>query len=110
MADFLFKRHVPDVPTPLCSCGEALETPEHVLLHCNETAEKREIVRQWVAPIALRTRRDLAQLTLKYPELIVEWLLQAGKFALYNKAQELQREWESEELPSRDQEATTGIG
>jgi hypothetical protein len=98
------------VPTPLCSCGEAPETPEHVLLYCNETAEKREIVQQRVAPIALRTRRDLAQLTLKYPKLIVEWLLQTGKFALYNKARELQREWESEELSSRDQEATTGVG
>jgi hypothetical protein len=110
MADFLFHRHVPDVPTPLCSCGEAPETPEHVLLHCTETAGKREIVRQRVAPITLRTRRDLAQLTLKYPELTVEWLLQTGKFALHNKARELQREWESEELSSRDQEATTGIG
>jgi hypothetical protein len=39
-----------------------------------------------------------------------EWLLQTGKFALYNKARELQREWESEELSSRDQEAATGIG
>jgi hypothetical protein len=110
MADFMFQRHVPDVPTPLCSCDKAPETPEHVLLHCNETAGKREIVRQKVAPIALRIRRDLAQFILKYPELTVEWLLQTGKFALYNKARELQREWKSEELSSRDQEAATGIG
>jgi hypothetical protein len=110
MADFSFQRHVPDVPTPLCNCGEAPETPEHVLLHYNEIVGKREIVRQRVAPIALRIRRDLAQLTLKYPELTVEWLLQIGKFALYNKARELQRKWESEELSSRDQEAATGIG
>jgi hypothetical protein len=60
MADFLFQRYVPDVPTPLCSCGEIPETPEHVLLHCNEIAEKRKIMRQRVAPIALRTRRNLA--------------------------------------------------
>jgi hypothetical protein len=89
MADFLFQRCVPDVPTPLCSCGEAPETLEHVLLHCSETAEKREIMWQRVAPIVLRTRRNLAQLTLKYPKLTIEWLLQTGKFALYNKAREL---------------------
>jgi hypothetical protein len=41
MADFLFKRHVSDVHTPLYSCGKALETPEHVLLHCNEIAKKK---------------------------------------------------------------------
>jgi hypothetical protein len=98
------------VPTPLYSCGKAPETLEHVLLHCNEIAEKREIMRERVAPIALRTRRNLAQLTFKYPEFIIEWLLQIGKFALYNKARELQQEWESEELFSRDQEAATGIG
>jgi hypothetical protein len=75
MADFLFQRYVPDVPTPLCSCGKAPETPEHVLLHCNKIAEKREIARQRVAPIALRTRQNLAQLTFKYPKFIIEWLL-----------------------------------
>jgi hypothetical protein len=91
MADFLFQRHVPDVPTPLYSCGKAPETPEHVLLHCNEIAEKRKTMRQRVAPIALQIRRNLAQLTLKYPKLTVEWLLQTGKFALYNKARKLQR-------------------
>jgi hypothetical protein len=67
-------------------------------------------VRQRAAPIALRTRRDLAQLMLKYPKLTVEWLLQTGKFALYNKARKLQRERESEELSGRDQKAATGIG
>jgi hypothetical protein len=110
MVDFLFHRHVPDVPTPLYSCGKAPETLEHVLLHCTEIAEKRKIMRQRVAPIALRTRRNLAQLALKYPRLTIEWLLQTGKFALYNKAQELWREWELEELSSRNQEATIGIG
>jgi hypothetical protein len=46
------------MPTPLCNCGKAPETPEHVLLHCNEIAEKREIMQQRVAPIALRIRRN----------------------------------------------------
>jgi hypothetical protein len=75
MADFLFQRYVPDVPTPLCSCGKAPKMLEHVLLHCNEIAGKREIMRQRIALIALRTRRNLAQLILKYPEFIIKWLL-----------------------------------
>jgi hypothetical protein len=89
MADFLFKRRVPGVPSPLCSCGDAPETPKHVLLYCNKTAGKRGIIRRLVALIALRIRRNLAQFSLKHPGLIVEWLLQTGKFALYNKARSL---------------------
>jgi hypothetical protein len=46
-------------------------------------------MQQQIAPIALRTRENLAQLTFKYPKFIIEWLLQTGKFALYNKAREL---------------------
>jgi hypothetical protein len=46
-------------------------------------------------------RRDLAQLTLKYPGLAAEWLLQTGRFTLYNKAQRLQRECDTEELERR---------
>jgi hypothetical protein len=60
MADLLFQQHVPDVPTPLCTCGKAPETPEHVLLHYNEIEEKKEIMRQQIALIALRTRQNLA--------------------------------------------------
>jgi hypothetical protein len=56
------------------------------------------------------TRRDLAQLTLKYPGLAAEWLLQTGRFTLYNKAQRLQREWDTEELASGDRAAAAGIG
>jgi hypothetical protein len=89
MIDFLFQRHVPNVLTPLCNCGKAPETPEHVFLHCNKIAEKREIIWQQVAPIALRIRQNLIQLIFKYPKFIIEWLLQIGKFALYNKARKL---------------------
>jgi hypothetical protein len=84
IADFLFKRRVPDVPSPLCSCGAAPETPEHVLFHCGDTAVDREMIRQRIASTALRTRRDLAQLTLKHLELAAECLLRTGRFTLYN--------------------------
>jgi hypothetical protein len=109
MAEFLFWRHVPDVPSPLCSCGRAPETPEHVLLYCPETEEDRQDTRKRVAFIALRTRRNLAQFSIKHPKLTTEWLLRIGKFPLYNKAQRLQKEWKIAELGSVDQAAATGV-
>jgi hypothetical protein len=109
MAEFLFRRHVPNVPSPLYSCGKAPETPEHVLLYCPETEKNRQNTRKRVAFIALRTRRNLAQLSTKHPKLTTEWLLRTGKFPLYNKAQRLQREWEIAELESVDQAAATGV-
>jgi hypothetical protein len=63
------------VPSPLCSCGKASETPKHVLLYCPETEENRQNTRKRVAFIVLRTRRNLAQLSTKHPKLITEWLL-----------------------------------
>jgi hypothetical protein len=41
IAKFLFKRHVPDMLSPLCNCGHAPETPEHVLLRCSGTEDDR---------------------------------------------------------------------
>jgi hypothetical protein len=58
MAEFLFRRHVPNVPSPLYSCGKASETPEHVLLYCPETEKSRQDTRKRIAFIALRIRRD----------------------------------------------------
>src|SRR5216117_4594453 len=41
---FLHQRRVPGVLTPGCSCGDAPETPEHLLLSCRKTAgERREL-------------------------------------------------------------------
>jgi hypothetical protein len=110
MAEFLFRRHVPNVLSPLCNCGKASETPEHVLFYCPETEEDRQDTRRRVAFIALRTRRNLAQLSTKHPKLTTEWLLRTEKFLLYNKAQRLQKKWEIAELGSVDQAAATGVG
>jgi hypothetical protein len=102
MAEFLFRRHIPDVPSPLCNCGHASKTPEHVLLRCSRTEDDRQEIRQKVAFIALCTRRDLAQLTIKYPKLTAEWLLRTGRFSLYDKVQRLQEEWKTAELEISD--------
>jgi hypothetical protein len=85
MAEFFFRRYVPDVPSLLCNCGHASETPEHVLLRCSGTEDDRQKIRQKVASIVLRIRKNLAQLTIKYPKLTAEWLLWIGRFSLYDK-------------------------
>jgi hypothetical protein len=89
MAEFLFRRHVFDVPSPFYSCGYAPETPEHVLLYCSKIEKDKQDIRKKVAFIALRTRRNLAQFSTKHLKLITEWLLRIVKFPLYNKAQRL---------------------
>jgi hypothetical protein len=109
IAEFLFRRHVPNMPTPLYSCGKASETPEHVLLYCQKTRERRRKIKNLIAPKALRTRKNLAHLTLKHPGLVVDWLLRTGKFILYNKARRLQEEWENEPLESNGRAAAKGI-
>jgi hypothetical protein len=72
MAEFLFRRHISDVLSPLYNCGKAPETPEHVLLYCPETEENRQNTRKKIAFIALRIRRNLAQLSTKHPKLITK--------------------------------------
>jgi hypothetical protein len=89
ITEFFFRRHVPDVPSPLYNCGKASKTPEHVLLYCPEIKKNKQNTRKKVAFIALCIRRNLAQFSTKHPKLITEWLLRTGKFPLYNKAQRL---------------------
>jgi hypothetical protein len=102
IAKFLFRRYIPDVLSPLYNCGHALKTSEYVLLRCSGTEDDRQEIRQKVAPIALRIRRNLTQLTIKHPKLTAEWLLRTGRFSLYDKAQRLQEEWETAELKISD--------
>jgi hypothetical protein len=72
MAEFLFRRHVPNVLSPFYNCGKTPETPEHVPLYCPKTEKDRQDTRRRVAFIALRIRRDLAQLSNKHLKLITE--------------------------------------
>jgi hypothetical protein len=65
IAEFLFRRHVPDVPSLLYSCGHAPEILEHVLLRYSGTEDDKQEIRQKIAFIILRTRRNLAQLTFQ---------------------------------------------
>jgi hypothetical protein len=109
ITEFLFRRHMPNVPTPLYSCGKASETPEHMLLYCQKTRERKGEIRDLIASKALRTRRNLAHLILKHPEFVADWLLRTGKFILYNKARRLQKKWKNEPLESNKRAAAKKI-
>ncbi|KAK8036888.1 hypothetical protein PG994_015385 [Apiospora phragmitis] len=91
LRSFLFTCRVPDVPTPLCNCGEGRETAEHLILYCKDFKESREHLATQLAPNSLRTRRDLAALTTKKDtaRLIVKWLLRTGRLPLYKRAMEV---------------------
>jgi len=45
LAAFLNKARVPGFPSPVCPCGQARETAEHVIAHCNRFAERRAALR-----------------------------------------------------------------
>lgn len=98
---FLFKSRVPDAPTPLCRCGAAAETPEHVILHCNNLADQRAGLQSALGANPLRTKGDLAAL-LDHPltaRTVVKWVLATGRIPQYRLAEEIGGE--AEGLPKR---------
>ena len=84
---FLHQRRVPEVLTPGCSCGDAPETPEHLLLSCRETAgERRELPE-------LRTRRDY-EAQIDDPATagsLARWMLRLGRLHQFDLAESLRR-------------------
>lgn len=41
LAAFLHRRRVPGVNSPHCPCGQGMETPKHILIHCTRFQEAR---------------------------------------------------------------------
>ena len=83
---FLFQRKVPNIITPICSCGEAPETTYHVLLNCPQTRLHRDNL-----PIPLRTSRD-TRMALDDKKLAGEvalWFLKLQKLPQFLLAQKL---------------------
>ena len=84
---FLHQRRVPEVLTPGCSCGDAPETPEHLLLSCRRTAgERRELPE-------LRTRRDYEAQTddPATAASLARWMLRLGRLHQFDLAGPLRR-------------------
>jgi ribonuclease HI/exonuclease III len=64
--DFLFKRHVPDIPSPGCDCGERRQTVAHVLLRCSKYKDLRNrIFANLSGRNSLRTILSTPQLATK---------------------------------------------
>ena len=55
---FLHRRRVPDVASPLCSCGTAPETPCHIAVDCPLNATARERLTTSLASQLMRSHRD----------------------------------------------------
>ena len=100
---FLFQARVPDIVTPLCRCGNELETPAHVILRCPELNEEREQLWSRIER-PLRTYRDFAEATEspKTAGTIVRWLLATGRLPEFRLAIRLTRR-EEERGGAREQ-------
>ena len=59
LRDYLFRRKVPGISTPLCECGEGRETVEHLVVWCTDPPQQKT----WKNN-EIRSRRDL-QLVLR---------------------------------------------
>ena len=88
---FLFERHVPEVVTPRCRCGNAAETPQHLVLDCSELAEARIQLQQKLHPRAIRSYYDYIDTTTnpKTALVLVQWLLATRRFPEYRLAIEI---------------------
>jgi ribonuclease HI len=64
--DFLFSRHVPDITSPGCSCGERRQTVAHVILRCSKYKDLRKrIFANLSGRHSLRTILSMPQLATK---------------------------------------------
>ncbi len=94
---FLYKKGIPDMETPFCSCSQALETATHLAIECQETTEeRRKLSIEIAAPMHTRHNFDLA---LKDPLMagkVAKWMLRLGHLYQYKLA--IHIDGESEEL------------
>ena len=83
---FLFTRRVPEVVTPVCRCGMARETFEHLVLECNGAADKPQ---PWPDDGAelLEWLDDVEKAAI-----VVGWVLGLGRLNEFRLAVELENE------------------
>lgn len=82
---FLYHRRVPEVDSPLCQCGEAIEDFGHMITECSNYS------RPGGALVSVRTRSDAVYaLTEKAPARAATlWLLSTGRLQHYELAREI---------------------
>jgi Reverse transcriptase (RNA-dependent DNA polymerase)/Endonuclease-reverse transcriptase len=88
---FLHRRRVPDIQSPLCSCGLAPETPCHIVVDCPLTATARERLDTALAPQAIRSHRDFAA-TLEDTDkarIVARWFLTLNRLKEFRLAIEI---------------------
>jgi exonuclease III len=89
LRSFLFRRKVPDVVTPFCSCGAGEETFEHLVFGCLQTEGQWTTATDWP-----QTQEEL-QIHLDdgtRAEKILSWALRLGRLNEYRLAVELEEE------------------
>jgi hypothetical protein len=87
---FLALCRVPDVNTPLCSCGGGPETPEHLVVHCPRLEQQRWN-HQWRTGRPPSTRRDFAEASAdpKTAGDLARWVLRTGRLSEFRLARQL---------------------
>ncbi len=87
---FLFRRRVPDIESPLCSCEQAAETVQHLVTSCIlRSIEQEELRAELASP--MRTSRDL-DIALQDPETagkVAKWMLRIGRLHEFRLAREI---------------------
>jgi hypothetical protein len=89
---FLYQCGVPGV-APVCACGEAAETAQHLFIDCRQiTASRAELP-------AMRTVRDFQRQARdpKGAAKLVKWMLRLGRLRQYDLALRLAQEEQEEE-------------
>ncbi len=81
LAHFLHKAKVPGIIAPSCACEQGTETAEHVLLHCQFEAERRN----WQRGASLR---DLVS-NQRNTKHVAKWLIQSGRLGQFRLANKL---------------------
>lgn len=101
LRQFLFKRRVPDITTPLCRCGGAPETVAHLVISCKEleASEGRPRARDHHALLEMLGSKEGAA-------RIVRWLMSLGRLREYNLAIELEDQVEREDEEEAERETS----
>ena len=81
LADFLFKRRVPDITSPACPCGWPKQTPRHIITRC--TLYNRDDL----LPLLTQNYQNLLD-NSKTLKVVTVWLMKTGILPQFNLAME----------------------